>query len=229
MQNIDLLQDALTLLYTEDVKAEYIDHVRERVELMRNRIKQFITLNTPKTKSRSKFNIYKWVSTEYCRPNLMGVYHDAERKVAVATDCVALVASAEDYNDEHAGKIIAKNGDEIRGKYVSWDKVIPRETPDILPVDRERVAGLLTTIKAERKADKRKSFIAVNIGSADHLFYVDPKYAALLLTLPDGVFKYVKDEPHRPMLFISNDETTKALFMPKYIERDRGQDLIVDD
>lgn len=188
------------------------------------RLNQFVALNTPKVKSAGKLKLYDWVSKEEYRRNLMGVFHDAENKVAVATDTHVLLVSKPDYNEAHAGKIIDKNGDEIGLKFVSYQRVFPKQLVDFA-VDRDKIAEMLTKIKAERKIDKKVQYKALNVGTQEEPIYMSPSVCKLLLTLPEG--KFYKHATHitAPLTFESADGNYKALLMPVYCP-DENRDMV---
>lgn len=92
MTNLDLIAEAINFINTNDSEKAIA------------RLNQFVALNTPKVKSTGKLKIYDWCCKEEWRPNIMGVYHDAENKVAVATDTHVLLVSKPDYNEANAGR-----------------------------------------------------------------------------------------------------------------------------
>lgn len=220
MTNLDLISEAIKMI-------ERIDTEDVNKELAINRMKQFVLLNTPKPKC-GKVKIYDWVGKENYRPNLMGVYHDAENKVAVASDTHALITSKRDYVECEESHIVAKNGDEIRGRYADYKRVMPDADECLLyDVDRDKIKRILTEYKAERKLDKSVEYLAINVGSQDKPLYLTPGNCKLLLQLPEGDF-YVfagDDYVSRPLSYESVDENYKAVFMPTYYP-ERNEDVI---
>lgn len=210
MKNLDLISEAIKMI-------ERIDTENVNKELAINRMKQFVLLNTPQPKG-GKVKIYDWVSKEQYRPNLMGVYHDAENKVAVATDTHAVIVSKRDYIECEESHIVDKNGDEIKGRYPDYKRVIPDTDEYLLyDVDREKVKRILTEYRAERKLDKSVEYLAINIGSTDKPFYLSPDNCKLLLQLPEGdFFVSANDYNSRAIAYESEDGDYKAVFMPKY-------------
>ena len=85
MKNLDLISEAIGYI-------ERIDTESCLKELAISRMKQFVLLNTP-TQKGGKVKIYDWVSKDNYRTQMCGVYHDAENKVAVASDTHALITS----------------------------------------------------------------------------------------------------------------------------------------
>lgn len=208
MKETNLLADAITAIKLCDNETAI------------KRIEQFIYINTPKTKSSGKVSIYGWANDEVgCRPMFDGVFHDAENKVAVASDTHVLIVSKPDYREFADGKshIIAKDGSEIKGKYVPYQKVIPSDDGrKELIIDRDKIANMLTKARADKAADKACKYKSFNVGTKDEPFYLDPKYCKLLLTLPvEGKF-FVRNADS-PMKYVSDDGNYTALFMPMLI------------
>lgn len=219
MKNLDLISEAIKMI-------ERIDTEDVNKELAINRMKQFVLLNTP-TQKGGKVKIYDWVGKENYRPNLMGVYHDAENKVAVATDTHALIVSKSDYVECEEAHIVAKNGDEIHGKYANYKSVMPDTDECLLyDVDRDKIKRILTEYKAERKLDKSVEYLAINVGTTDKPLYLTPDNCKLLLQLPDGdFFVSANDYNSRAIAYESEDGDYKAIFMPLYYP-ERNEDVI---
>lgn len=221
MTNFDLISEAIKFI-------ECIDTEDVRKELAINRMKQFVLLNTP-TQKGGKVKIYDWVSKDDCRPQMCGVYHDAENKVAVASDTRALIMSKRDYVECEESHIVAKNGDEAHGKYPNYKSVMPDTDECLLyDVDRDKIKRILTEFKAERKIDKSVEYLAINIGATDKPLYLTPDNCKLLLQLPDGDFYvFAGDDGYRsrPLSYESADDNYKAVFMPLYYP-ERNEDVI---
>ena len=220
MTNLHLISEAIKMI-------ERIDTESCLKELAINRMKQFVLLNTP-TQKGGKVKIYDWVSKDNYRTQMCGVYHDAENKVAVASDTRALITSKRDYVECEESHIVAKNGDEIRGRYVDYNRVMPDTDECLLyDVDRDKIQRILTEYRAERKLDKSVEYLAINVGSPDKPLYLTPESCKLLLQLPEGDF-YVcagDDYVSRPLSYESVDENYKAVFMPMYYP-ERNEDVI---
>lgn len=221
MTNLDLISETIKMI-------ERIDTEDVNKELAINRMKQFVLLNTPQPKG-GKVKIYDWVSKENYRPNLMGVYHDAENKVAVATDTHALIVSKSDYVECEESHIVAKNGDEVHDKFPNYKGVMPDTDECLLyDVDRDKIKRILTEYKAERKLDKSVEYLAINVGATDKPLYLTPDNCKLLLQLPDGDFYVFAGDDYyksRPLSYESADENYKAVFMPTYYP-ERNEDVI---
>lgn len=227
MTNLDLISEAIKMI-------ERIDTEDVNKELAINRMKQFVLLNTPQPKG-GKVKIYDWVyKDDNLRPQMSGVYHDCEGKVAVATDTRALIVSKRDYIECEESHIVAKNGDEIRGKFPEYKRVMPdNDERLIFVVDREKVKQLLAQYKAERKLDKSVEYKAINVSTSEHPFYLHPDLCKLLLQLPEGDFYADYNSQYgsynsRPLSYESEDGNYEALFMPLYYP-DHAEDVILKE
>lgn len=220
MKNLDLISEAIKMI-------ERIDTESCLKELAISRMKQFVLLNTPKPKG-GKVKMYDWVAKGNLIPQMCGVYHDAENKVAVASDTHALITSKSDYVGCEESHIVAKNGDEIRGEYANYKSVMPDTDECMLyDVDRDKIKRILTEYRAERKLDKSVEYLAINVGTTDKPLYLMPENCKLLLQLPEGDF-YVfagDDYMSRPLSYESADDNYKAVFMPMYYP-ERNEDVI---
>lgn len=225
MKNLDLLQEAIKMIENGNS------------ETATARLKQFITLNTPRVKSAGKLKIYDWadVKGKQFRRNIQGVFHDSEAEAAVATDLHAILVSKPDYVAENAGEVILKNGDKIEfdpgfQKFPAWRRVFYENRREF-KVDREKVARMLTQERADKKLGK--IYFAFNVGTS-----TDPKYLCsanckLLLTLPeDGKF-YVSAGENSEVLALqyeSEDGNYKALLMHMHVKPEFiGQDAIIEE
>ena len=85
------------------------------------------------------------------RPSMMGVYHDADG-YAVATDARVLVADKREYDGRNKGKIIGKNGTEIKHNFPAWKRIIPKITKS-MPIDLHDLLGFIGGVKAKLKAN----------------------------------------------------------------------------
>lgn len=196
------------------------------------RLKQFTALNTPKVKGGGKVKIYDWVYEKGAiYPNMQGVYHDPEEKMAVATDTKVLLASKVDFEEEHAGKTVDKKGDYVKGSFPQWKRVFWK---DLTPykVNRDKIAEMLTKMRCERKIDKTVVYLAFNIGAeTENPFYLTPEICKLLITLPEGTFYIINTtsgNPYEsPLHYESADGNYKALMMPVRVDKEKiGVDMI---
>ena len=216
MTNFDLIEEAIERINAGDNETAIA------------RLKQFTALNTPKVKNGGKVKIYDWVEKEKLRPQLMGVFHDADDQVAVATNTHVLIVSKVDYNEGYAGRIIDQKGDECEGRYVNYKCVFPKKEGAELNVNREHIAEMLSEMRAERRVDKSVDYFAFNIGDKENPFYITPKNCKLLLTLPAG--KFYMSSPTHYLLYKSDDGNYTALISPVLVKREFvGQDKITSE
>ena len=202
-----------------DLIAEAIDWINAgHNEVAIARLKQFTALNTPKIKGGGKVKIYDWTNPKERYAYCGGAYHDSDNGVAVATDTHVLIVSKPDYNESLAGKCIDKKGDEVDiVRYPAYERVIPANGLVEREINRERIAELLSEMRAEKKVDKSVDYFAFNIGDKDNPFSVAPKFCKLLLTLPaEGKFYF--SEPHRPLLYKSDNGDYTAIIMPVQVK-----------
>lgn len=75
-----------------------------------------------------KLTLKECVNVNNISISLTGIYHDADNKVAVASDGHVLYASAEAYNAHYAGRVIDTDDREIEdARYPNWKSTIPFE------------------------------------------------------------------------------------------------------
>ena len=169
----------------------------------------------PKTKS--KFNIWDYVSDDAIRPAMCYVYHDNGFKVA--SDNHILVAVKEDYDPSLEGRLMLKNGTlapENEYRYPRWRDVIPNtELMVMVPakIDFDKLKGFEADFKAKMKAADRKyatTVVRVTSNCWFKLEYLVKMAKAMehigtdtLMVNPDG----------RRATFTSSDKG-KALLMP---------------
>lgn len=217
MTNFDLIAEAIERMNAGDNETAIA------------RLKQFTALNTPKVKSGGKVKICDWAGKDEYHPSMKGVFHDAENKVAVATDTHVMIVSKADYIEDYAGRIIDKKGDDCKGRFPDYKRVIPKSEGKEIAVNREHIASMLSEMRAERKIDKSIEYLAFNVGDKDTPCYIKPANCKLLLTLPEGKFFYPGD-PSRPLLYKSDDGNYTALMMPVFVNKEFiGQDKITPE
>lgn len=200
MTNFDLIAEAIEMINAGDNEAAIA------------RLKQFTALNTTKVKG-GKIKIYDWTDDKSIHTYAHGVYHDATDSVAVATETHVMLVSKSDYRADFAGKIIDKKGMAVNGRLHDYKRVIPNSAGMTeISINRDRIARLLSDMRAERKLDKSIDYAAFNIGCADTPLFFSPKFCKLLLTLPEGKFYF--SNRTRPLLYKSNDGNYVAVAMP---------------
>lgn len=226
MKKLDLITDAIKAINEGNN------------EVAENRLKQFITLNTPRVNG-GKFKIYDWCDykkKDY-RPSMFGVFHDPEG-MAVATNTTVLVVSKPDFNPEKSGEVIDIKGDIVdsgRNKegiaiFPTWRRVVATKVEREIAVDRKRLIDLMSKARVDKKLGKE--YLAFNIVTEGTPIYVKVESVKLMLTLPEGKFytqaTNEEGEPERPIQFESGDGNYTALFMPIAVKKEYiGRDAII--
>ena len=90
----------------------------------------FMEVNAPKI---GKFDIFKFTAKDNLYSALTGVYY--KDGMLIASDSYILVRTKIGYKEEYEGKIIAKDGNEVDGRYPNIDSVIPIVTEDYIEHD----------------------------------------------------------------------------------------------
>jgi hypothetical protein len=96
----------------------------EGIELLKEKVRQIIRIES-RNVSKGKFSWYDYVADDKLRPVMNGVYYDQGYKVV--SDCRVLLAVKESYDESLEGKIEAKDGSFIEGRYPNWRAVIPND------------------------------------------------------------------------------------------------------
>lgn len=123
----------------------------DNLRCLRKIIRREMLEGTPKPSMTKYVNVGAYIGHEKFRRQLNGVYHDRDGKVAVASDGTMIMVSPSEYIEECAGKIIAKNGDTIEGRYPNWMSVIPSDdklTPMVPAMTTEELRDELRRINA---------------------------------------------------------------------------------
>lgn len=97
------------------------------------------------------FDLWAYTSDDKLRPGMTGIYHNADRKEAVATDAHILVASKTDYDEKFAGKVIGTNGKEIPNAVFPNYTMLNTNDKVSIDVNVENLKGILGGIKKEQK------------------------------------------------------------------------------
>ena len=99
---------------------------------------------------------------------LTGIHHDAEERVAVATDGHLMVWSSDEYDEKHAGQTIAtataenngervQKGEPIEGRYPKWKNVVEsnanKHGKHAQEIDLQGLADFLADLQERIKAD----------------------------------------------------------------------------
>lgn len=138
------LIDITNSFRNEEISAE------ETIKLVENYIR--LNLSAKNTKL-SKFDFYKYASTDAHRPVMTGVYFDNGFKVA--SDAYVLVAIEEEYDKQFEGKIINKKGEVIEGKYPNYKSVIPQTNEKFeIDLDLDKAKKAIDKSKVNKKMNK---------------------------------------------------------------------------
>lgn len=123
----------------------------DKLKRLRRIIRSEILEGTPKPSTTKYANVAAYIGHESLRPQLNGVYHDRDNKVAVASDETIIMVSPSEYIKECAGRIIAKDGKEIEGRFPDWKSVIQNDdklTPMVPAMTTEELRDELRQINA---------------------------------------------------------------------------------
>lgn len=92
------------------------------------------------------------------RVMMTGTFHDTG--YAVSSDATILVADKETYDKKHEGKVIARDGNEIAGKYPKWREILPSENSFREKMDfsklRDFLAGVRQSVEEEFEKAKER-------------------------------------------------------------------------
>ena len=185
---------------------------------------------------KKQINLYKYVAKENAfNGYLIGVYHDSETQMAVASDAHVLVASAGAYNPDKAGQTIGRGGEVITEPdkhYPKWAQCIPTRNINTFPMDQLR--------EAVRRADNfrrnlpKKTKEGVHIYRGGDIIFIAVKaegealtgerrtfrivlgykYAKMLCELPAKGATVTFQDEHRAIFYKNEGEGIIALAMP---------------
>lgn len=131
------------------------------------------------------------------RKTITGIYYDENQNMAVATNAFVIVSSKKLYNSELAGKIIAKDGTAIEGKFPNWYGLIQRWQNRIITKAEINVDLLIELINGVKQGKSKKelenTIIFLNCGDGK-------KYKLLLNTLYQALVN-AKNLGHKEFTF----------------------------
>ena len=185
---------------------------------------------------KKQINLYKYVAKENAfNGYLIGVYHDGEARMAVASDAHVLVASAGAYDPDKAGQTIGRGGEVITEPdkhYPKWAQCIPARNINAFPMDQLREAVRRAENFRRNLPKKTKEgapiyrggdiiFIAVKaegeaITGERRTFRIGLgyKYAKMLCELPAKGATVTFQDEHRAIFYKNEGEGIIALAMP---------------
>lgn len=163
---------------------------------------------------KRKIKISSWVAKKN-DPHVFatGIYHDKKNGVAIATDLGALVISKTDYNEQNAGKVVKRNGEQINCHYPDYKRLF-KGYPKKITIDREMVAKRLQRAK-EMESQNGGYCIAINVGDETRQVLISPKNCKRILDLPKGEFirnEATYSDRDINLQYESADGNYKALF-----------------
>lgn len=128
-----------------------------------------------------------------------------------------LIASKPDYREDCAGMIIKRDGDEQRGTFPQWKRLLPESLNGWTPfeINRNRIKELLKQIKVEKRLDSNSRYKAIRIFTGVFIRIEDCKY---LLQLPDEGKFYIKT--NSAIVYHSNDGNYIAIIMPDSVDEE---------
>lgn len=160
-------------------------------------LRQFLIDNTPTPKGQLTCAMFVSKETEI-RPQMCCVYHDNERKVAVATNAFAMYYSEEEYQHTEGNGLRNVYGDDPATSYVdkaekwhpnecgrfpNWQRVWPTDSKTfgtlVEVVMREDLENAMKACKAEMRLRKHK-YGSVKV-SANGNIWMDVDFAGYIL------------------------------------------------
>ena len=155
------------------------------------------------------FDLFKYVSKDKIRPNLMGVYHDGGYKVA--TDSRLLVAVEEQYDESFEGKILSKTGEFIEWRYPSWRSVLPDvSNHKTIDINLEKVEDIAKRAKARKKAGLALNDALIKVGEVFLRLDYMQKLCSFMKAYKTNTIYYTDE--NRCIRVISGNNT--AILMP---------------
>lgn len=171
-----------------------------------------------------KTNLYSFASKEMnLRPALCGIFHDENARRAVVTDGCIMIVSRNDYDENNAGKIIAKDGSTIDARFPKWQEVMPKNNKYAINMDTlRRAAQNATNLKKNLPALKGgRRFLTIFSGTGEdgtEIFAIKAEYAKAIANLPDDTRGFFADT-RRALLFESESAGIQVVVMPLVSDR----------
>ena len=157
MKNEKKLHEAIGLLQSIENNSRVDDAIKLIASFMIDNVKR----------NKGDLMCRDFVSTDKTRPVLHLIFHDSERKTAVATDAHALFTNQSEFIKTDGCGLRDIYGNEMKdaGVFPCWFKVIPTETqPTTIDADLEETykKALSEAKLYGRQSNKTKIFILVN-------------------------------------------------------------------
>lgn len=157
MKNLNYIEEACQIAASSNDASE--KDLRDNMIAIERFLRTFIAENAKGVSAKSVC-VKEFVGNEKIRQVMNGVYYDAEAKMAVATDGRKLFATAKEYNEDYAGKIIdVKTLKEIDGRFPIWKIAIPSEEllHDVKMRSKDEVLASIKAARADAKINGRKA------------------------------------------------------------------------
>ena len=159
-----------------------------------------------------KLDLYKFVAKDDLRPVLQGVYHNEGWQTA--SDGNILISVKQDYEEEREGKVIAKDGSEIEGRYPNWQSVIPVYTNEYktFRMDMKELTDAMRKVKAHDKVYGKNS---CRICLAGGIWFIPEKLLLFATAMKEaGVDELLYLSPERGI--IVKTDKMQLLLMPQF-------------
>lgn len=173
MKKLNYIEEACQIAANSNDASE--KDLRENMIAIERFLRTFIAENARGVSAKS-VSVKEFTGNEKIRPAMTGVYYDAEAKMAVATDGRKLFATAKEYNEDFAGKIIdVKTLKEIDGRFPSWKAVVPSEERlhDVNFRSKDSVLASIKAARADAKITRRKvkGNYSIELDAENHFWF----------------------------------------------------------
>lgn len=164
--------------------------------------------------STSKFNIFNYCKKkDELRPYFNGVFHYKGQRVATDTHQIVVIKS--EYPAEYEGKIINKDGKEIKSEYPNYEAILPKLNSELteISLNIDDIKEQFKQYKAFKKIDKNgeNPHFKFNLnGTKFNIELLHEKALPFLELSPAKVYLY------GTKLYITNDNGDRYLQMPLY-------------
>lgn len=158
--------------------------------------------------------LYGVTAKDKIRPLLEGVYFD--KKCCVATDTHLLVVYNES-SEKHAGKVLSITGEEIKGKYPPYQRVIPKKAGKIAKLDCGQLYRACAWWSKQKESNDDDSVVLE--GTAVSIKLLARMLGLFALTRElSTMHLYINEDSSRPIKATS--EVFTAILMPHQYEPD---------
>lgn len=172
-----------------------------------------------------KVDLYSLASNDKLRPALHGVLHQEGNRIVC--DGVILAVLKSEYPSEHEGKIIAKDGSVIEGRYPNYKSVIPADISQWLsyPIDYARVVQLEKDFRVYKKVNGKNIAEEYNLKFGE--FYMRVGYfLQFCKLLKEYDIDCVKISDARKMMIVKTGSMTALLMLCNKVSEDEEEDFV---